>query len=228
MPEEFPITADYPIVLQLTGRLVVIVGAGQVGRRKLRGVLCAGARVRVIDPADSDLTTVPQVEYLQRPFQSGDLAGADLVFICTNDPAINQIIADEAEKFSIWCCRSDQPQSGDFTLPAVLRRDKLTIAVSTGGGSPGMAAQLRDVIAEKIPQSWGKAVEIAAAIRRKWLTEHTEIQYNQEVLHNLLDKELIPLITRKQVEKIDQLLLSQFGPGFSLAELQVQISKEVL
>jgi hypothetical protein len=55
------------------------------------------------------------------------------------------------------------------------------------------------------------------------LTEPTGIQYNQEVLHNLLDKELISLIAHEQVEKIDQLLLSQFGPGYRLSDLQVQI-----
>lgn len=216
-------TSDYPIVLQLTGRLVVIVGAGQVGSRKLEGVLNAGARARVIDPAVPGDPTDAKVEYLQRPYQGGDLVGADLVFVCTNDPTINQSVANEAAKLSIWCCRSDRSRRTDFTLPAILRRGDLTITVSTGGGSPAMAALLRNKISEKVPDSWGIAVEIIAAIRRKWLTEHSEFQYNQEILHNLLDQELIPLIAHKKVKKIDQLLLSQFGPGFSLAELQVQI-----
>jgi hypothetical protein len=47
-------------------------------------------------------------------------------------------------------------------------------------------------------------------------------------LRQLLDRQLIPLITQKKVKKIDQLLLSQFGPGFSLAELQVQITEGAL
>jgi siroheme synthase (precorrin-2 oxidase/ferrochelatase) len=91
-----------------------------------------------------------------------------------------------------------------------------------------MAALLRDEIAGQVPDSWGKAVEIVAAVRRKWLTEATEVQYNQAVLRQLLDQQLIPLITQKKVKKIDQLLLSQFGPGFSLAELQVRITEGAL
>ena len=223
-----PATPDYPVVLKLAGRLVVIVGAGPVGRRKLQGVLEAGARVRVIDPAAADTPADPRVDYLRRPYRSGDLAGAELVFICTADQTLNQSVADEAERRSIWCCRSDRPKRGDFTVPAVLRRGGLTVAVSTGGGSPAMAALLRDEIAGQVPDSWGKAVEIVAAVRRKWLTEATEVQYNQAVLRQLLDRQLIPLITQKKVKKIDQLLLSQFGPGFSLAELQVRITEGAL
>ena len=89
-----------------------------------------------------------------------------------------------------------------------------------------MSALIRDDLAGQVPESWGKAVEIIAAIRRKWLTEQTEVQYNQEVLRNLLDQELIYLITHNKLKKINQLLLTQFGPGYSLEELQVQIAKE--
>ncbi|MDT8421504.1 MAG: bifunctional precorrin-2 dehydrogenase/sirohydrochlorin ferrochelatase [Desulfuromonadales bacterium] len=218
-------TAGYPVTLQLAGRLVVIVGAGQVGKRKLQGLAQSGARIKIIDPAASGIAPGEKTDCLQRPYRSGDLTGADLVFICTDDPVVNQQAADEAAALSIWYCRSDQPRQGNFTVPAVLRRENLTVSVSTGGGSPAMAALFRDRIAEMVPDSWGKAVDIIAAVRRKWLTEQTEVKYNQEVLCNLLDRELIPLIAHKQIKKIDQLLQSQFGPGFTLSELQVQIDE---
>lgn len=215
-------SADYPVVLDLKERQVTVIGAGQVGQRKIRGLLKAGARVRIIDPAPIENLDTDRLEHIQREYRSGDLAGSILVFICSNNPSVNQQAADEATDRSIWYNRSDSAAATAFTLPAVLRRGQLTIAVSTGGGSPAMASLIRDKIAENIPDSWGKAVEIIAAIRRKWLTEETEVQYNQEVLRYLLDKELLPLITHGQVENIDRLLLSRFGPGYSLDELQVQ------
>lgn len=225
MSERLSGTPDYPIVLNLSDRLVVIVGAGPVGQRKLQGVLNAGARIRMIDPILPEETDNPQLEYLSRTFRAGDLQGAALVFACTSDPHINQSIAEAAENLSIWCCRSDRAEHSDFILPAVLQRGNLLLSVSTGGGSPALSALLRDKLAETVSDSWGIAVEIIAAIRRKWLTEPTEVQYNQEVLRNLMDRELIPLIAHKEIKKIDQLLLTRFGPGFSLDELQVQIGK---
>ncbi|HKJ04997.1 MAG TPA: bifunctional precorrin-2 dehydrogenase/sirohydrochlorin ferrochelatase [Geopsychrobacteraceae bacterium] len=228
MQECLSTNIDYPVTLRLAGQLVVIVGAGRVGSRKLNGLSGTGARIKVIDPSVPTTPHIAEVEHLQRPYQPGDLAGADLVFICTDSPTINQSVADEAKRLSIWSCRSDLPRHSEFSVPAVLRRGELTIAVSTGGRSPALAALMRDHIAEQVPDSWGKAVEIIAAIRRKWLTEQTEVQYNQEVLRNLIDRELIHLIAGNKLNKIDQLLLAQFGPGFSLAELQVQISKEAL
>jgi precorrin-2 dehydrogenase/sirohydrochlorin ferrochelatase len=225
MKTEPPPTADYPVALHLSGRLVVIVGAGQVGKRKLRGVAPTGARIKIIDPAGTEIHPATRTDYLQREYRPGDLSGAELVFICTDDPVVNQQVADEAAALSIWYCRSDQPRRGSLTVPAVLRRENLTVAVSTGGGSPALAALFRDRIAEMVPDSWGKAVEIIAAVRRKWLTEQTEVKYNQEVLRKLLDQELVPLIAHKQIKKIDQLLLSQFGAGFTLSELRVKIDE---
>jgi len=226
MHEESNKTSDYPVTLRLAGQQVVIVGHGRVGARKLSGLLDTGAQIKVIDPAAAVTSNQSQVKYLQRPYRSGDLTGARLVFACTDNSTVNQAIADEAEQLSICYCRSDQPQDSTFTLPAILRRGELTIAVATGGGSPAMSALIRDDLAGQVPESWGKAVEIIAAIRRKWLTEQTEVQYNQEVLRNLLDQELIYLITHNKLKKINQLLLTQFGPGYSLEELQVQIAKE--
>lgn len=215
---------DYPIFLNLRARLVVIVGAGVVGRRKLAGLLHCEARIRLVDPC---LAGQPRpdaaVETIARKFQTGDLAGAALVFACTDQSEVNQAVAAEARRCGIFCSSSEQPTRGDFALPAVHRRGPLTIAVSTGGASPALAAQLRDQLAEQLPDSWGVGVEIIAAVRRKWLTEKSPSQYTQQVLRNFWEEQLIPALEQGNAEAVDQLLGETFGENFSLAQLQIQL-----
>jgi hypothetical protein len=103
---------NYPIMLNLYGRLVVLVGAGAVGQRKLSRLLQVGARVRLIDPL---LAAGPHpsalVESIARCFAPADLQDAVLVFACTDSAPVNQQVADEARRRQLLCCRADQAQN---------------------------------------------------------------------------------------------------------------------
>jgi len=215
---------DYPVFLNLKQRLVVIVGAGSVGRRKLAGLLQCGALVKLIDPCLRQRPChEPAVETLAREFRDGDLAGAALVFACTDRAEVNLAVADQARRSGILCCCSDQSAPGDFALPALLRRGPLTIAVSTGGGSPALASQLRDQLVPLVPEDWGLGVEIIAAVRRKWLTEKLPSQYTQQVLRNFWEDQLLPTLAQGDAEAVDRALQETFGENFTLAQLQIQL-----
>lgn len=215
---------NYPISLNLSGRLTVVVGAGNVGQRKLRRLLQVGARVRLIDPV---LGSKPHpdaaVESICRCFEPVDLQGSQLVFACTDSARVNQHISEAARSQGLLCCRADQPTSGDFALPAVLQRGDLTVAVSTGGGSPALAVEIRDRLAEQVPDSWGFSLELMAKIRRKLLTDKIDNKYNQQVLRSFWADRLLPLIEQGKLSEIDHLLKETFGCEFSLEQLQVQL-----
>lgn len=215
---------NYPVFLNLTARLVVIVGVGMVGRRKLAGLLQNGALVRLIDPCLAGQPGCEAgVERLAREFQYGDLAGAALVFACTNSSAVNCAVVAEARRREIFCCSAGHPTQGDFILPALLRRGSLSVAISTDGGSPVLAGQLRDQLAELLPDDWELAVEIIAAVRRKWLTEKLSSQYTRQVLRKFWQDQLLPTLAQGNVAAVDQLLRETFGDSFSLAQLQIHL-----
>jgi len=219
---------SYPIMLDLHDRLVVVVGAGSVGRRKLQRLLAAGARVRLVDPILTGRADVAAgVEVVGRCFTANDLLCAQLVFVCTDAPAVNQHVAAEAQRAGILCCRADQPAAGDFSLPAVLSRGALTVAVATGGGSPALAIEIRDRLAQQVPDSWGLSLELMAQIRRKWLTKQDGAKYNQQVLRSFWAEQLLPLFEQKKTSEIDRLLIETFGKEFSLEQLHVQLPEGI-
>ncbi|HUK81322.1 MAG TPA: bifunctional precorrin-2 dehydrogenase/sirohydrochlorin ferrochelatase [Verrucomicrobiae bacterium] len=131
----------YPLFLNLTDQLVIVIGAGAVGARKIRSLLAVGARVTVISPHAARL---PEgVRWLRRRYRQGDLRGARLVVAATDDLAVNERVCAEAKRRKLLVNCVAPPSAGNFIVPAVARRGRLTIAVSTGGASPALAKRLR-------------------------------------------------------------------------------------
>ncbi|MEM9747242.1 MAG: bifunctional precorrin-2 dehydrogenase/sirohydrochlorin ferrochelatase [Actinomycetota bacterium] len=162
-----------PAVLDVAGRQCVVVGAGAGGRRKIDALVAAGADVTVIDPVGlggtgSDRAPRSEVEVIVRRWEPGDLQGAHLVVIATDIPDVNEAVAAEAESVGALVVRSDGVGVGHLTLPAVAQRASVRVAVDTGGGSPAVAAVLRDEIAHVLDAEGDRWDELArwAAERR--------------------------------------------------------------
>ncbi|MBI3958073.1 MAG: bifunctional precorrin-2 dehydrogenase/sirohydrochlorin ferrochelatase [Chloroflexi bacterium] len=147
MPSRYPIT-----LIHLETILAVVVGGGVVGERKVRGLLAANARVRLIAPTATPSLIAwaesGQVEWVQREFQPGDLADAGIVFAATNVRAVNRAVTDEALGRGLLVNVAGAPAEGNFHAPAVHRTDEAVIAVSSYAGRPGIATRLRDRIAQ--------------------------------------------------------------------------------
>ncbi len=136
----------YPILLDVAGRRVVVVGAGRVGARRVGGLVEAGAEVHVVAPTVDDAVRRDGVTVHERAFDPDDLAGAWLVVACTDDAGVNAAVSDAAAARQIFCVRADDAGRGTARTPAVARSDDVTVAVN-GGDDPGRARALRDAIA---------------------------------------------------------------------------------
>ena len=145
-----PPSSYYPVSLDLSDRPCLVVGAGPVAARKVRGLLDCGARVTVIAPdvgEDMQALAAALSALEQRAFQPGDVAGFRLVVTATGDRAVDGAVAAEAEAAGVWVNSADDPAHCSFILPAVHRDGAVTIAVSTGGLSPALAVWLRNRLA---------------------------------------------------------------------------------
>ena len=129
--------------LGLEGRLVLLVGAGRVGRRKLSAVLAAGAKCRVVEPRPNDEVTVlvrsGAVELRPR-FTEDLLDGVTLAFAASPRADLNLAVAQAARARGVWINVADSPENSDFFLPATVTRGAFQLAVGTRGASPALAA----------------------------------------------------------------------------------------
>lgn len=134
----------YPVSLDLHGVDVLVVGGGRIGARKVAALGAAGARVRLVAIEVSDhVDRAGVAEVRERRFEPSDLDGVRLVVTATGDPVVDADVAAAARGRGIWVNAADQPDGCDFILPAITRRGRITVAVSTDGASPALAGALR-------------------------------------------------------------------------------------
>ncbi|MGH8869954.1 MAG: uroporphyrinogen-III C-methyltransferase [Actinomycetes bacterium] len=140
---------DYPLLLDLAGRRVLVVGGGPVAARRASLCVQAGALVDVVAPALcedlADLAAAGSVQVALRGYEPGDVAGAWLVHTCTGDAPVDEAVAADADAQRVWCVRAGDADSSSAWVPAVARVDDTTVAVSAGG-DPRRARAVRDAV----------------------------------------------------------------------------------
>src|SRR6266852_1474539 len=158
-----------PLFLDLTGRAVLLVGGGRVATAKLQQLLAVGARVRVVAPEISEeiLGTTPQVQLAQRPFVPADLDGVWFV-VAAATPPVNREVAAVAETQRVFVNAVDDPENASAFLSGVVRRDGVTLAISTSGDAPALTSLLREGLDALLPRDLASWVWQARAERVAW------------------------------------------------------------
>ncbi len=136
-------------MLALENRRVVFYGGGRETAEKVRGLEEAGARV----------------DLLARGYREGDLEGAWLVFAHRPGNEGHAEIFAAAERGGVWCNAVDDKPHCAFTMPAVHRQGDLTIAISTNGVAPALAARLRAKFQREVGPEYAAFLEYARALR---------------------------------------------------------------
>ena len=149
-----------PLVVDLRGRRVVVIGAGRVSAQKVALLLGAGARVTII--AEELRTAVSSdVETLHvRAYRRGDLSGAFLAVAATGDHEVDDRIVDEAREHDMLLNVVDDAARSNFYFTAVHRDGDVVVSVSPQGSSPALAQWVRNVAAAALPKN------LAAVARR--------------------------------------------------------------
>ena len=144
----------FPLMLDLVGRRVLLVGGGPLAARRAKDLVIAQANILLVAPhiceALQDLVHSGQVEWEEREYSSGDTEGAWLVETATGLTEVDSTVAREAEASRIWCVvASDGALSSAWTPAVAHGSDGVVVAVS-GGYDPGRAQAIRDAVAEGI------------------------------------------------------------------------------
>ena len=161
----------YPVFLDLKDKLCVVIGAGRVAERRVRGLCDVGAWVRVVGISATEgilkLADEGVIHFYQRAFEPGDLDGGALVIAATDQANVNRAVQAAAKCRGILFCGADPQTDSDFIVPAVVRRGDLQVAISTGGNSPAYAALLRREIEAFLEDGHAGMMDMIAGLRRR-------------------------------------------------------------
>ncbi len=141
----------YPVFLDLRERRVVVVGGGAMGEEKVTRLLPYEAKVVVVSPDVTDevseLADDGKIEWVRRPYRSGDLDGAFIAIVAdTSDDAVNQAVSEEAGERNVPLNVADVTHLCTWITPSVARRGDVIVATSTGGASPALARRFREIL----------------------------------------------------------------------------------
>ena len=210
----------YPIFVDLGGKHCLVVGAGNVGARKLATLLdCGPESVTVVDPAPpgrglADLCTSPVFHYEQRPYRDADLDGKWLVIAATTDEDLNRRIGEECRHLGILCNVADQPEESSFVVPATLTRGDLVLAVSTSGASPALARKVRHELEASFGQEYAAFLVVMGRLRPLVLALGRPTAENSALFRDLVASGLLDSLAREDMEAAAQALADTLPADF--------------
>lgn len=160
----------FPLFLKLTGRRVLVVGAGPVGTGKAESLLKAGARVTIVAPEVTPEAEALPVTLHRRAFQEGDLEGAWFV-VAAAPPEVNRAVLAAGDARHIFVNAVDDPAHASAYTGGVVSRGDATIALSTAGLAPAISGLLREALDDLLPPDLDAWVQEAVRQREIWKRE---------------------------------------------------------
>ena len=178
----------FPVFLKLSGRKVLVVGAGTVAVTKIRSLLEAGAEIEVVAPEVAVAVEALNVPLRRRTFRPSDLDGAWLV-VAAAPSEVNRAVADEAGRRGVFVNAVDDPNNASAYLGGVVRRAGVTFAISTDGRAPALAGLIREGLEAVLPEadleSWMRE---AHRLRQRWHSGRTPMELRRPALLEALLK----------------------------------------
>lgn len=159
----------FPLFLNLHDQHCLVVGGGDVAARKIRLLAAAGGKITVVAPQLCEELVQAVLDnklvYLAASFNESQLQNTRLVIAATNSEEVNRHVFEACEARGILVNAVDDPASCRFITPAVVDRSPLMIAISTSGGVPVLARNLRAQLEALIPHAYGDLAKMAADFR---------------------------------------------------------------
>ena len=201
----------YPVFLNLAGKRCVIIGGGAIAQGKIGGLLQAGCQITVISPdATPGIRQAAQrgdVTWLERTYQPGDLEGAFIGVAATNVWHVNREIYEEAERLGVLLNVVDDPDLCSFIAPSVVKREPVTLAISTGGASPALARKLRETLAHAEALEWADLADVLAQARR--IVKEKRVAIDPERWQCCITRGLLEMVQEGRGDEALDLLLGQ-------------------
>lgn len=205
----------YPLFLDISQRLCVVVGGGNVAERKVERLLECGAHVEVVGkrltPALAALAAGGRIVHHDTDYEEALIRGAFLVIGATDSDAVNGRIAADARALGIPVNIVDEPARCDFILPSLIEQGDLTIAVSTGGKSPALAKKLRMELEAAYGREYAILLRIMGELREKIIAGGRSSAENRELFEAVVSSRILDHIRAGRWQEVKFLIRELTG-----------------
>ncbi len=216
----------YPVCLDISGKLCIVIGGGNVAERKVRGMLEADAYVRLISPDITDglaeLADQKKIDWRKKSYTPDDLDNGWLIFAATNHPQIQSLICQQADENGQLINVADDPDRCNFHVPATVRQGDLTLSVSTNGKSPAVSAMIRKNLEGLFGQEYRVLLNIMARVREQAATKSATQAERKKIYKKILHKDIIEWIRAGEINTVHEHVREILGADVELEEKELK------
>ncbi len=220
-----------PIGLDVRGKKAIVAGGGVTAARRTETLLKAGAEVAVfagaIGAEFDPLSRWPALTRTAREPNADDFAGAALCVVASDDGEADARAHALAKAAGVLVNVAARPDLCDFTLPALLERDPVAIAVFTDGASPILARRLRAKLEAAIPASYGRLADFIRAMRPVVAARIADATARRRFWENALDGAIAEFVFAGDEARARATLERELA-GFAAARATAEIGEVYL
>lgn len=179
-----------PLIIDLTGKKIVIAGGGRIAARKAKVFDAEQADITFIAPDFSKdvigLANQKGYKLVQREARPADFENAFLSILAANNREANKALAQSLAPLQLVCV-ADESSEGNVIFPATVRRGHLQLAVTSGGASPKLTRKLKKELEQQFDASWTEYTAFLAQCRKHIKQLPISVEKKNELLAELLD-----------------------------------------
>jgi precorrin-2 dehydrogenase / sirohydrochlorin ferrochelatase len=213
----------YPLFFDLEGKGVLVVGGGEVARRKVETLLdydaCISIVSRDLDGTIKGWVDHGKVRYLGSEFRDEFLRDMWVVIAATNDKKLNHRVSESARKKGLLVNAVDQPEDCNFIVPSIIHRGDLVIAVSTSGKSPALAKKIRRELEDQFGEEYARFLIFMGRLRKEILARGHSQKENQVLFQAVVDSPLLDALAASDRKRIHTILREILPGDLPLASL---------
>ena len=188
----------FPMFVRLAGRIVVVVGGGELAVRTTEALLKCDAEVRLIGPTPSRafarLRGVPNLTVIARGLEYGDLEDALLALAVDEDPAVNLRTAREGLEWNVLVSVADELALSDFVVPSFVHRGGLTLALHAGAPGTTRANRISEDLERALGPEYGDFIAALERARDRINREVADLDLRQTLFERLVRSDLLEVI----------------------------------
>ncbi|MFG6149982.1 NAD(P)-binding protein [Halobacillus sp. B23F22_1] len=181
-----------PLMVDVAGQRVTVVGGGKIAERRIYNLLSGGALIKVISPEVTSglrsLSENEQIHWKKKRFSPDDVKDSFLIIAATNDSLVNQQVIEAAPKNALMNT-VEQAADGNVQFPSHFQRGRLSISVSTCGASPILAARIKKDLEEQYDQSYEKYVNFLFEAREQLKQSSLSMIKRGKILRQLVEED---------------------------------------
>ena len=184
--------AYFPAFIKLDNQKILIVGGGKIASDKLEHLLDFTNDIKIVAPDTNEkmlfLINKYNLNFQKRVYSQDDLKNINIVIVAIDNIPLQKEIYTQSKQHSCLCNSVDSVEYCDFIFPSYIKKDDLTIAISTCGTSPAFAKHFKKFLNDILPNNIGEFLKTMKEYRKIMPKGKQRMKFLDNKAKNFIDK----------------------------------------